>query len=109
MADPGGGFRGSLPTKYTHRRNKPTNKSIHLKRQMKAVQGISHSYSHQGSDFFFENVPNIGNVILFRFRVQEQTEYGQHQGPSGNSFISQSLLSNPGRLQVLSFIFACFY
>ena len=34
-----------------------------------------------------EKFPNIGNVILFRFRVQEQTEYGQHQGSSGNFYI----------------------
>ena len=64
-------------------------KSIHLKREMKAIQGISHSYSHLGSAFFFENFSDIGYVILFRFRVQEQTEYGQHQGSSGNFVISK--------------------
>ena len=64
-------------------------KSIHRKREMKAIQGISHSYSHLNSAFFFENFPDTGHVILFRFRVQEQTEYGQHQGSSGNFFISK--------------------
>ena len=63
MANPGGGFRGSLPTKYTHRRNERTHKSIHLKRQMKAVQGISQSYSHLGSDFFFRKFSKHWYVI----------------------------------------------
>ena len=69
---------------------------------MKAIQGISHSYSNLGSAFFFENFPNIGYVILFRFRVQEQTEYGQHQGPSGNLFISKVYSLTQG---VTGFIF----
>ena len=56
---------------------------------MKAVQGIFHSYSYLRSGFFFFNFSDIGYVILFRFRVQEQSEYGQHQGPSGNLFISK--------------------
>ena len=53
---------------------------------MKAVQGIFYSYSYLHSGFFLI-FSNIGYVILFRFRVQEQTEYGQHQGSSGNFFI----------------------
>ena len=56
---------------------------------MKAVQGIFYSYSYLHSGLF-KNFSDIGYVILFRFRVHEQTEYGQHQ----DSFYFQNLLSN---------------
>ena len=69
---------------------------------MKAVQGIFHSYSYLRSSFFFFKFSNIGYVILFRFRVQEQTEYGQHQGSSGNFFIFKVYSQTQG---VIGFIF----
>ena len=75
---------------------------------MKAIQGISHSYSHLGSPFFFENFSDIGYVILFRFRVQEQTEYGQHQGSSGNFFISKVYSPTQGVYRFFIFYFWSF-
>ena len=69
---------------------------------MKAVQGISQSYSHLGSDFFFSKIFQTLVCYLFRFRVQEQTEYGQHQGSSGNFFIFKVYSQTQG---VIGFIF----
>ena len=55
--------------------------------------------------FFFLNFSDIGYVILFRFRVQEQTECGQHQGPSGNLFISKVYSPTQGVCRFYCFFF----
>ena len=76
---------------------------------MKAIQGISHSYSHLNSAFFFSK-SFLTLAMLFYSGLESKNKQNTDNIKALQvTFYFQSLLSNPGRLQVLSFIFACFY